>query len=112
MESVIFAESPLAEYLEGSQIPARVESHHCERRVDDGVAGEGECGEHWASAHVETRPETPQSYAPRGISTLQAKFRRKAPHPLRLDISSRRGRVTRLYETCSVRYTNHVECLE
>ncbi|KAI9679903.1 MAG: hypothetical protein M1817_004918 [Caeruleum heppii] len=79
MESVIFEDSPLAQYLEG----------------------QGEAGSAWSTtAAHDDGPSLSQPFAPRGPSTLQAKFRQKLPQNLRLRIPEP-GTVARIHDTCS-----------
>ncbi|KAI9877897.1 MAG: hypothetical protein M1830_001810 [Pleopsidium flavum] len=80
MESVIFQDSPLAEYLEG----------------------EGEGQPDWASSPTAKEPTSPQtqSFAPRGPSLLQFRFRRKVPQPLTLKVPQK-GAVASLHDSCS-----------
>ncbi|KAI9720455.1 MAG: hypothetical protein M1812_002961 [Candelaria pacifica] len=81
MESIIFSDSPLAEYLRGAGV------HHHESKS--------------SQADDELTPPITDSFAPRGIPTVQhSRLRRKAPRPLSLNIP-RRGTFTRIHNTCS-----------
>ncbi|KAI9803501.1 MAG: hypothetical protein M1825_001844 [Sarcosagium campestre] len=82
MESVVFQDSPLAEYLEG----------------------EGEADLQWMCAEPDQRPASPEplapSFAPRGPSTVQARFRERLPLPPRLKIPQSDA-VTQIHHACS-----------
>ncbi|KAI9828769.1 MAG: hypothetical protein M1832_001874 [Thelocarpon impressellum] len=80
MESVVYKGSPLAEYLEG----------------------EGQGGFDWSPTHAADEPPSPPSpqFAPRGPSSVQAKFRRRLPQPPPLKIP-KRGTVSRIHNACS-----------
>ncbi|CAF9909272.1 MAG: hypothetical protein ALECFALPRED_005438 [Alectoria fallacina] len=82
MESLIFEDSPTAQYLEG----------------------EGENNHEWASTKTTDEP-TPQtetiSFAPRGLPTHHQKTRRKPPHTLTLESPLAKGAVARIHNTCS-----------
>ncbi|KAF2806924.1 uncharacterized protein BDZ99DRAFT_393810 [Mytilinidion resinicola] len=77
MESIIYEDSPLAEYLEGE--------------------GRGRASSPEAS--VPSSPTT-TSFAPRGPSTLQSRIRDKLPQPLRIPIP-KNGPIARIHTTCS-----------
>ncbi|KAF1936209.1 hypothetical protein EJ02DRAFT_459718 [Clathrospora elynae] len=76
MENVIHDDSPLAEFLEG----------------------EGRGDSRPSSPDVSTFPDT-HGFAPRGLSTLQARIRDRLPQPLR--IHDRHGSIARLHTACS-----------
>ncbi|KAF2739118.1 hypothetical protein EJ04DRAFT_353590 [Polyplosphaeria fusca] len=76
MEHIIYADSPLAEYLEGH--------------------GRGSS----APPSPTTTPLDDHSFAPRGPSTLQSRIRDKLPRPLRIQSGSH-GSVGKLHSACS-----------
>ncbi|KAI9845802.1 MAG: hypothetical protein M1837_004482 [Sclerophora amabilis] len=80
MESVIYEDSPLAQYLEA----------------------EGEAPSDWASVPVASEPPSPslKSFAPRGPSNVRSQFRDKIPRPLQLSIPQTSA-VARIHNTCS-----------
>ncbi|KAJ5183422.1 hypothetical protein N7492_001038 [Penicillium capsulatum] len=77
MESLVYENSPLADYLQG----------------------EGEREESWPveEAHSEDEP----NFAPRGASRFQARVRHKLPKPLDLTHSRHGAVVEKIYSTCS-----------
>ncbi|KAI9835152.1 MAG: hypothetical protein M1819_002521 [Sarea resinae] len=79
MESIVFKDSPLAQYLEG----------------------EGEAPDQWASI-PDKEPPSPrlQSFAPRGPATVSSKFRKKLPRPLHLELP-KQGTIANIYSACS-----------
>ncbi|KAK3178780.1 hypothetical protein OEA41_000917 [Lepraria neglecta] len=82
MESVVFEDSPVAQYLEG----------------------QGEAGDEWASTKTTANPPSPQttSYAPRGLSSQYRSSRKKPPRLLNLENPPLKGAVARIHHTCSV----------
>ncbi|KAF2705329.1 hypothetical protein K504DRAFT_460584 [Pleomassaria siparia CBS 279.74] len=78
MENVIFQDSPLAEFLEGT--------------------GRGSLPRSPAASPTSSEPSA-QGFAPRGLSTLQARIRDKLPQPLR--IHSRHGSMAQIHSVCS-----------
>lgn len=82
METVIFEDSPTAQYLEG----------------------EGENNHEWASTKTTNEP-TPQaeaiSFAPQGLPTQHPKSRKKPPRTLTLESPLAKGAVARIHNTCS-----------
>lgn len=99
MESVIYEDSPLAEYLEGAS-PTRpfgfntMENPRLIHREGEGRAR--------ASQEASAPPSpTITSFAPRGPSTLQSRIRDNLPRPLRIPIP-KNGPVARIHTACSV----------
>ncbi|KAJ5219305.1 uncharacterized protein N7498_001404 [Penicillium cinerascens] len=82
MESLVYENSPLADYLQG----------------------EGESEENWLvqEMHSEDEADVPSTnFAPRGASKFQERVRNKLPKPLHL-VNTRHGRVAeKLYSACS-----------
>lgn len=65
--------------------------------------GEGEGKPDWASTPTGKEPTSPRtlSFAPRGPSLLQFRFRRKLPQPLTLKVPQK-GAVAGIHDSCSV----------
>ncbi|KAJ5688696.1 hypothetical protein N7462_003088 [Penicillium macrosclerotiorum] len=82
MESLVFENSPLAEYLQG----------------------EGGSEDNWPldGTQDDTNPDIPSSdFAPRGASRFQTRVRNKLPKPLDLKSTQHGAVVEKLYSTCS-----------
>ncbi|KAL2048462.1 hypothetical protein N7G274_000374 [Stereocaulon virgatum] len=81
MESVVFEDSPVAQYLEG----------------------QGEAGDEWRSTKTTANPPSPRtiSYAPRGLSSQYRSSRKKPPRLLNLENPPLKGTVARIHHTCS-----------
>ena len=96
MESLVYENSPLADYLQGP-LPAL---QHCENRTLTNTPGEGESEENWPVE--ETHSEDEPNFAPRGASKFQDRVRNKLPTPLDLSNSRHGVVVEKLYSACSV----------
>lgn len=102
MESLVFENSPLADYLEGALTTWTLEEH----TYSPFVVGEGENEGSWPveeTAHNGNDSDNPSSdFAPRGASRFQERVRNKLPKPLDIH-SARQGMVVeKLYSACSV----------
>jgi hypothetical protein len=102
MESLVYENSPLADYLEGMSPTTQV-SHATPSPVP--IPGEGESNESWLVE--ETRSEhdpndTASNFAPRGASKFQERVRNKLPKPLDLSRSREGVVIGKLYNACSV----------
>ncbi|KAL9125209.1 MAG: hypothetical protein Q9217_005548 [Psora testacea] len=89
MESVIFEDSPLAQYLEG----------------------EGEIDHAWTSTATSEEPASPllpPSFAPSRLFQRHLKVRKKLPQPLKLDIAPKKGAVAQIHKTCSSAIHSHL----
>lgn len=102
MESLVYENSPLADYLEGSfrdRKPTQLQDSHARD------LGEGENEASWPveETHSEVGKEAPASnFGPRGASRFQERVRNKLPKPLDLR-NTRHGEVVeKLYSACSV----------
>lgn len=113
MESVIFDDSPLAEYLEGEHtlgsgvarvFGIRASDQWVTRRTSDVFTGEGEGQSAWASTPTAEEPPSPvqSSFAPRGPSALPSKLRRRLQRPLPLKLRPN-GIVAGIRGSCLVR---------
>ena len=103
MESLVYENSPLADYLQGSShLPERRETIYS--RVSSS-SGEGESEENWLAQemHSEDEADVPSTnFAPWGASKFQERVRNKLPKPLHL-ANTRHGKVAeKLYGACSV----------
>ncbi|KAL4806905.1 Mysoin-binding motif of peroxisomes-domain-containing protein [Aspergillus unguis] len=82
MESLVYENSPLAEYLRG----------------------EGEHNPDWPvqeSEHEDLSDSTAADFAPRGTSKFQTRIRNKLPKPLNLKASRQTAALGRLYDVCA-----------
>ncbi|KAJ5654592.1 hypothetical protein N7490_001595 [Penicillium lividum] len=100
MESLVYENSPLAEYLQGS---CYTPQYTLATKLTL-VAGEGEPEETWhvAKTHTDDEADHPSDdFAPRGASRFQERVRNKLPKPLDLQ-NKRHGVVAgKLYGACS-----------
>ncbi|KAL1987995.1 hypothetical protein VTN96DRAFT_1519 [Rasamsonia emersonii] len=88
MESLVYKDSPLADYLEG----------------------EGERGQDWTPQQDrdEEPPSPPPNFAPRGASTFQDRIRKKLPAPLELNTLRRGGTLGKIRDACSVAVSSRI----
>lgn len=102
MESLVYENSPLADYLQGSLLDSKDLQPRYSRAS---ISGEGENEESWPVEETqgdnETDRQTP-NFAPRGASRFQERVRNKLPKPLDLR-NTRHGEVVEnIYSACSV----------
>jgi hypothetical protein len=100
MESVVYENSPLAEYLEGSLCLRYSESLNPLTLV----LGEGGNEESWPVEENQSDDGHTRSFnfAPQGASKFQDRVRKKLPKPLNLRGTSQRELIGKLYDACSV----------
>lgn len=102
MESLVFENSPLADYLEGWSIVRKLGTSICSFLI----AGEGHNEDNWPleeSPHSDNESDNPSSnFAPRGISRFQQRVRNKLPKPLDIHTARSGMVVEKLYSACSV----------
>lgn len=102
MESLVYENSPLADYLEGSLLDLGQSQPQYLRAF---VSGEGENEENWPAEETRSEDERAgptSNFAPRGASRFQERVRNKLPKPLDLR-NTRHGEVVeKLYSACSV----------
>ncbi|OOF97276.1 hypothetical protein ASPCADRAFT_206091 [Aspergillus carbonarius ITEM 5010] len=83
MESLVYENSPLAEYLQG----------------------EGEHDPNWPIKEADHSDDfsdsTAADFAPRGVSKFQERIRNKLPKPLERKVSRQRAALGRLYDACT-----------
>lgn len=92
-------DSPLAaELLEGNNLPISL----MDRLLLTIMAGEGRGSPPASPTASPTPAADPQSFAPRGPSTLHSRIRDKLPRPLRVRVG-RPGSIAHLHDACSVR---------
>jgi hypothetical protein len=98
MESVVYENSPLADYLEGSLYLR----HMRDVNLLMFVPGEGGNEESWpVEETLSDDDHTTFNFAPRGTSKFQDRVRNKLPKPL--DLSPPQGQLLgKLYDACSV----------
>jgi hypothetical protein len=98
MESVVYENSPLADYLEGSLCLKRTRNLH----PLTSVPGEGGNEESWpVEETLSDDDHTTFNFAPRGSSKFQERVRNKLPKPL--DLNTPQGRLLgKFYDACSV----------
>lgn len=101
MESIVYENSPLAEYLEGELCP------RCPRNSNQltSLPGEGGNEESWPveENHSDDDHTRSSNFAPRGASKFQNRVRNKLPKPLNLRGTPQGELIGKLYDTCSVR---------
>ncbi|KAJ5224311.1 uncharacterized protein N7469_007814 [Penicillium citrinum] len=101
MESLVYENSPLADYLQGwSPSP----TYKLVTKADSVSSGEGENEESWPvdEAHTEDEQDAASSnFAPRGASRFQDRVRNKLPKPLDLKNTRQGVAVEKLYSACS-----------
>lgn len=119
MESIIYQDSPLAEFLEGAPFEFRLSLGRFpvgDRRFSKppfcsiqltAPAGEGIAEPEWAATAEDAKTPSlsaspPHDFAPRGASTLHSRLRDKLPKPLKIPLPGQ-GPVARLRSACSVR---------
>jgi hypothetical protein len=105
MESLIYENSPLADYLQGLCLPRRADTPPQRFTEADLLSGEGDQEESWPVE--ETLSEDEQAaqstnFAPRGASRFQDRVRNKLPKPLDLKNTRQGVVVEKLYDACSV----------
>lgn len=102
MESLVYENSPLADYLEGSWCD-RKQTQPQDSRVPCLGEGENEASCPVGETRSEDGGEGPTSnFGPRGASRFQHRVRNKLPKPLDLR-NTRHGEVVeKLYSACSV----------
>lgn len=102
MESLVYENSPLADYLQGLCYSSQ---YSLVARLTYFVTGEGEPEESWpvGDTHTEDEGDHPSSdFAPRGASRFQERVRNKLPKPLDLRNTRQGAVVGKLYGACSV----------
>lgn len=103
MESIIFQDSPLAEYLEGEETPTMTRMlifKVCNE--SDILTGEGGGQPDWTTTPTGKEPTSPTlSFAPRGRSLVNSKFRSRLRQPLTLKVPDRNA-VADIHDSCSV----------
>lgn len=104
MESLVYENSPLADYLQGEWTGRwkRVG----ERLIDFGV-GEGENDYSWPLDPMDNEDgdqsgESMSNFAPRGTSKFQHRIRNKLPKPLDLQVARQSEAIGRIYDACAV----------
>lgn len=106
MESLVYEDSPLAEYLQGRlrAVPIATEIMKTNRAMSN--SGEGEHDPNWPVQESENPDDVSDStaadFAPRGTSKFQNRIRNKLPRPLDLEVSHQKAALERIYETCAV----------
>lgn len=102
MESLVYENSPLADYLQGSLLDSEDLQSQYSRAS---TSGEGENEESWPVEETQREDETDRqtpNFAPRGASRFQERVRNKLPKPLDLR-NTRHGEVVeKIYSACSV----------
>lgn len=107
MESLVYENSPLAEYLRG-KIPSVSEymsSRDTQNLYHWNNSGEGEGDQSWVIPETDNGGDISDStpdFAPRGTSKFQDRVRNKLPKPLSLKNPGRRVALSRFYDACSV----------
>ncbi|KAH8422554.1 vezatin family protein [Aspergillus melleus] len=105
MESLVYEDSPLAEYLQGELRVAPIATGIT--KTDHAVvhSGEGEHDPNWPVQEPESSDDVSDStaadFAPRGTSKFQSRIRNKLPKPLDLKASHQRAALGRIYDTCT-----------
>lgn len=102
MESLVYENSPLADYLEGMS-PTTEVSHATPSPVP--IPGAGESNERWPVEEIRSEDDlddTASNFAPRGASKFQERVRNKLPKPLDLSRSREGVVIGKLYDACSV----------
>ena len=102
MESLVYENSPLADYLQGSSHPPKHRKLIYSRVLE---SGEGENEENWLVQEMHSEDEAdppPTDFAPRGASKFQERVRNKLPKPLDLTNTRHGKAVEKLYSACSV----------
>lgn len=104
MESLVYEDSPLAEYLQGGwqEAPAGMT-----KPITDHVcSGEGEHDPNWPVQEPQNSDDVSDStaadFAPRGTSKFQSRIRNKLPKPLDLKVSHQKAALGKIYDTCTV----------
>lgn len=107
MESLVYEDSPLADYLEGmlTYLQYSVLNRNNANSFTDSGEGQGETD--WVPQEVDREQQTSSeppasSFAPRGPPRLQDRLRDKIPAPLRLRGSGKREALAKIQEACSV----------
>lgn len=99
MESIVYENSPLADYLEGLLCP----SYPRNSNPLTSVPGEGGNEESWPVEENQGDDDrTSSNFAPRGASKFQNRVRNKLPKPLNLRGTPQGELIGKLYDTCSV----------
>lgn len=111
MESIVYENSPLAEYLEGELSPWYPKNLN----QLTPLPGEGGNEESWPveENHSDDDHTRSSNFAPRGASKFQNRVRNKLPKPLNLRGTPQGQLIGKLYDTCSVRplvYGSRVSC--
>lgn len=106
MESLVYENSPLADYLQGScQFPRT--GIPLQRLVEaDLLSGEGDQESSWPVEEAYSEDEQAArstNFAPRGASRFQDRVRNKLPKPLDLKNTRQGVVVEKLFGACSVR---------
>lgn len=102
MESLVYENSPLADYLQGSSHLPNARKYPYSRVS---TPDEGENEDNWRAQemHSEDEADPPSTdFAPRGASKFQERVRNKLPKPLDLTNSRHGKAVEKLYGACSV----------
>lgn len=108
MESLVYEDSPLADYLEGKlQLFPRIQKHYSHRLM---FTGEGERDQDWTPLQVETNGDAhSQNFAPKGIPTIQTRVRDTFAAASDKNSSQEQGTGVfgRIHHTCSVCHEPH-----
>lgn len=107
METLVYEDSPLADYLEGMTLWMQLPWSVWRSLTTHLGAGKGEGEEDWATQEVE-RPiqspiePSPLNFAPTGRPRLQDRLRNKLPAPLQLNTLGKREAFAKLHAAYSV----------
>ncbi|KAI9931645.1 hypothetical protein MW887_010222 [Aspergillus wentii] len=102
MESLVYENSPLADYLQGESCGFDT-GYNMETQVL-GASGEGERGENWPIEEGENSDDFQDpttEFAPRGASKFQDRVRNKLPKPLDLKSSRQSAALSKFYDACA-----------
>jgi hypothetical protein len=100
MESLVYENSPLADYLEGSSDSPELWNAN----PLTSAPGEGGHEESWPVEENQSDDDhtTALNFAPRGASKFQTRVRNKLPKPLDLRCTPQSEFAGKLYDACSV----------
>lgn len=103
MESLVYENSPLAEYLRGKV--SKLLRHGICKFTLQNHSGEGEDNHDWVIPETDVGEDNAsdltQNFAPRGTSRFQERVRNKLPDPLDLNSPGRKTAFSRFYDACS-----------
>lgn len=105
MESLVYENSPLADYLQGKKSIADMSQASGTEAQASNSAEEGGCDQDWVvpeTNEADQRLEPSSDFAPRGPSKFQSRVRNKIPKPLDLKPLRQTAALGRLYDACSV----------